>query len=166
MSVYGMIIVGGDYEGRIEALTKVLNDLNLHDDDDRSAFQKHKNKIEMNTGQQEFPTVFPLRSIMVFEDGRRIDFREASDRLIKEYEESSTLEEYEEYTLQMLSEMIAPLITKGTLELVAVGHDACMRDVYYGRLLIRSDRSAERHLSYSHHRDGTKIVSERFDPNA
>jgi hypothetical protein len=167
MSVYGMNVVSGDYEGRVGEIIKLLNKLNLHEDDE-STFIEHRKRIVMSTRSQETPTVFPLRHIMVFEDGRRMDSREATDRLIREWRWKDPSEEadYEEYSLQMLSDIIAPLITKGTFELVAVGHDATMHSVYHERLVIRADGSAERHGSYSHYRDGTKIVSERFDPSA
>ena len=87
MSDYGMIIVSGDYEGRVGALVERLNTLDLHRDGDGSTFIEHRKRIIVSTRSQEGPTVFPVRHIMVFDDGRRIDCREATDRLIREWEE-------------------------------------------------------------------------------
>ena len=86
MSVYGMIVVGGDYEGRIGELTKLLNNLRLHGSDG-ATFIKHRNKIIIDTFEQEFPTVFPEREFLVFEDGRRINSNGVSYRLKREWEE-------------------------------------------------------------------------------
>ena len=102
-------------------------------------FEGYGNDIQLGERVVEYPTAFPKRD---------------SDA--------------ESYSLEQLSNLISPLLTKGTIELVAVGAEK-LHYVYYERLIIRSDGSAERHMHQSDAESRSLWNyegSESYDPRA
>jgi hypothetical protein len=144
---YGTIIVCGDYEGDLDAIAEALNSLKLNTSDVQ--FSVYDDDIVLDGIGVQYPTVFPSREIYVFGDGRKV-FADASDASVVEQweaDEDGDLES-ESYSLEELGGLISPVLTKGTIELVAVANEK-NRYAYYDRLIIRSDGSAERHSGMS-----------------
>ena len=148
---YGTIIVCGDYKGNFKAIAKVLNSFCWNSDGD-AKFCVYKDEDGSSVGLEsygvQYPTVFPLRDILVFDDGRKCFFDEADEPMVKEWEAGKGNSDYEHYSLEQLSDLISPLLVKGIIELVAVAHEKC-RYAYYERLIIRSDGYAERHRHHA-----------------
>ena len=168
---YGTIIVCGDYEGDLNAIVNVLNSLELNSD--CVQFQVHKDKREsiyLDSRCVQYPTLSPSRRIYVFEDGRRVSADEADEAVIQEWEDNDgDLDCDEPYTLEELSSLISPHLSKGTLELVAVATEK-NRYAYYERLVFRSDGTAEWH-HHSADIDSINVpwsysLSEHYDPKA
>ena len=90
-----------------------------------------------------FPTVHPDRIKGKFADGKTAFYDEAHPSERRSWESEITDEWIETASLEALSKKIAPLLTRGSLELVAVAHGG-NDDAYLGRLVIRCDGSAER----------------------
>lgn len=161
---YGAIIVCGDYRGEIDKLVDVLNSLDWTSD--CAQFVRSKDSIWMREYGVQYPTVFPTRDILIFGDGRKLRFDHASAELIKEWENDPTQDiSYEGCSLEEFADLIAPLMTGGTLEIVASGNEKS-RYAYFERLIIRSDGSAERHRSVSDFECGTESRSEYFEKRA
>lgn len=146
---YGTIIVCGDYEGDLDAIAEVLNSLRLNQDGAQFSAYDDEGIIGLDGFGVQYPTVFPSREIYLFGDGRKV-FADASDAsVVEQWEADKDGDlESESYSLEELSGLISPLLTKGTIELIAVGNEK-NRYAYYDRLIIRSDGSAERHSDMS-----------------
>jgi len=145
-NAYGTIIVSGDYEGNAEAIANALNSLNLHNDDVK--FSAYGNHVTLDGYGVQRPTVFPKREILVLDDGRRHFADEADESIVKEWEAGKCLNDNEEYSLEQLSSLIAPLLTQGTIELVAVAYEK-NKYAYYDRLVITCDGFVERYYNYA-----------------
>ena len=110
----GSLIVCGDYEGDLEAIAEVLNGYAFDQDDDQEQrFVVHDGRIEPE----------PLD---IYDPNRRV--------LPIRWSEDS------EVSLAELSRAIAPLLKRGTLELVSIGH------IKLERLAIRSDGWVQRQI--------------------
>ena len=166
---YGMIIVCGDYKGDLDAIAEVLNSLKLNKSDVQFSVYGDEGIIALDGYDILYPTVCPCREIYVFGDGREV-FADASDASVVEQweaDEDGDVDEGEEYSLEQLSGLISPLLTKGTIELVAVATEKD-RYAYYDRLIIRSDGSAEWHLDMSsaqRRESWNTRGSDQFDPS-
>jgi hypothetical protein len=146
---YGTFIVCGDYEGDLDAIAEVLNSLRLNQDDAQFSVDDDEGIIGLDSVGVQYPTVFPSRKIYVFGDGGRVFADESYDSVVEQWEaeEDGDLDS-ESYSLEELSDLISPHLTKGTIELVAVANEK-NRYAYYDRLIIRSDGSAERRSDMS-----------------
>jgi hypothetical protein len=103
-----------------------------------------ENKGIIDTNCMEIPNAsaaFPLRAWYTSEDGRRLPANKV-DELSDEGVEWH-FHEYEELSLEDLSKAIAPLLTRGTLELASIRHDENGK-VQLESLAIRSDGWAHR----------------------
>lgn len=79
--------------------------------------------------------------MLVFGDGRRIPRDEAAE--IEIDPEDEPYPEEDEIGLEEISNRISPLLTRGTLELVVIGHYRT-KTAYFERLIIGSGGSVER----------------------
>ena len=136
---YGALIVCGDYKGKLNAIAKVLNRFEYDQGDERLRFVVHDGRIEPNNFGNETMSAFPLRVWLKSEDGRRIPGDEQCDHEDGGWE----IDDYEEVSLEELSKTIAPLLTRGTLELVSIRHYRT-RFILFHTLAIRSDGWAQR----------------------
>jgi hypothetical protein len=109
---YGTIIVCGDYEGDLDAIAELLNSFRLNESDVQFSVYVDTDIVLDNVVVQ-YPTVFLSREI-ADEDGDL---------------------ESESYSLEELSGVISPLLTKGTIELIAVANEK-NRYAYYDRLRV------------------------------
>lgn len=174
-SAFGMIIAVGDYKGDLDAIVDVLNSLEMTADDDDGPWRVFGDgTIGFNGTRNEYPTVYPSSDILVFKDGRRCLLNEADESMYDEWQEEDGTMDCERYSLEQLSNLIAPHLKKGTLELVAVAQEIPVAYksgicAYYERLIIRSNGSAERHhyRSSSCTRDWMQKShkSEHFEPS-
>lgn len=164
---YGIIIVCGDYEGDLNAICDVLNSLDMTNDDARFAVYENEGIIGLDSYEVQYPTLSPCRDFYVLDDGRRVFFDEADQSIIDEWEQGKCLSEGQEYTLEQLSALISPHLTKGAIEFMAVAHEKC-RYAYCERLVIRSDGSAERRRYHTDIHSTTEPWShdeyEQYDP--
>jgi hypothetical protein len=140
---YGTIIVCGDYEGNTEAIANALNSLGLNSDGVK--FSANEEHVALENYHVPCPTVFPERDVIRFDDGRKYFFDEADKSVIEEWEKGNCGLEGEPITLETISDLISPFLTKGTIELVAVGYTWA---VYEERLVIRCDGYVERYTNY------------------
>jgi hypothetical protein len=136
----GSLIVGGDYEGDLEAIAKVLNTFEFDAGEDRAQrFVVHDGRIRTwGIGLAHASAGFPLRWWYESKDGRRLpanEYRELPDEEADCYWHSG---DYDHPSLAELSKMIAPLLTRGTLELVSVCHYKT-DTINFEKLAIRSD---------------------------
>ena len=123
------VILGGDYEGDLEAIAKVLNG--------GQRFVVHHGRIELDRSDiWAMGSAFPLRGWCKSEDGRRLPANEV-DELSNESVDWD-FDDYEELRLAELSETIAPLLTRGTLEL-SFGWECKTGAIHLKQLAIRSD---------------------------
>jgi hypothetical protein len=102
-----------------------------------------ENKGIIDTNCMEIPNAsaaFPLRAWYTSEDGRRLPANKV-DELSDEGVEWH-FHEYEELSLEDLSKAIAPLLTRGTLQLASIRHEN--GKVQLEGLAIRSDGWAQR----------------------
>jgi hypothetical protein len=143
---YGNVFVFGDYEGDLEKIVKVLNGLDYCPDDLK--LRVGQNYIYIVTEScDEGPCAIPFRRVLAFCDGREIFRDEAGEALIAEWEaeeEPCSWEFKAEVSLEWLSENVSPLLTKGTLEIVAHWAGRGFR-AGSSRLAIRHDGYVESH---------------------
>jgi len=141
---YGSLIVCGDYEGNLEAIVEVLNSFEFDQDDERDQrFVVHDGRIEPDHFEIDGATAaFPLRAWFKSGDGR--EFPASKYRELPEDEDDDwDFDGYEEVSLAELSKAIAPLLKRGTLELVSIYHYKT-RQIWFEKLAIRSDGWAQR----------------------
>jgi hypothetical protein len=136
---YGALIVCGDYEGNLNAIAKVLNCFEYDQGDERLRFVVHDGRIEPHIFGNETMSAFPLRVWFKSQDGRRIPREELSDAEDGYWD----IDDYEEVSSEELSKTIAPLLTRGTLELVSIRHYKT-RFIMFRTLAIRSDGCVQR----------------------
>jgi len=98
-------------------------------------------RIEADLIQTTFPSTRPVRRMLVLGDGRRIPRNEALE--IEIGPEDEPYPEEDEIDLEEISKRISPLLKRGTLEMVVVGHYET-KTAYFERLIIGSDGSVER----------------------
>jgi hypothetical protein len=158
---YGAIVVCGDYEGNVKAIADALNRLKWSDD--AGFVASEDGRVTLDGYCVQYPTVYASRDIYVFKDGRRIFSDEADESVIEEWENEDGELDNESYSLEELSDLISPHLTKGTIELVAIGQESGCCYSYCGRLAIRSDRSAERQ-NWADGNLGAECSVERYDP--
>jgi hypothetical protein len=145
---YGTVIVCGDYTGDPISIADALNSLTWNNDYVGFRALQGEDKVGLETVNVQYPTVVPEREILEFRDGRRYFADEASETIVTEWEDDGCKSDAEPYSPEQLSNLIAPLLTKGTIELVAVAHEKA-RCAVFERLIIRSDGYAERHRHFS-----------------
>ena len=149
---YDTLIVRGDYEGNSEAIAEVLNGLSFDQDgawdpvfevhEGYPVFEVHEGNIDTDRIEVENASAaFPRRAWYTSEDGRRLPANKV-DELSDEGVEWH-FDHYEEPSLEDLSRAIAPLMTRGTLELVSIRHDENGK-IQLESLAIRSDGWAQR----------------------
>ena len=126
MSETKQLILCGDYEGDLEAIAKVLNG--------GRRFVVHRGRIQLD--RFDIWTAFPRRGWCKSEDGRRLPTNEV-DELSNESVDRD-FDDYEELRLAEISEAIAPLLTRGTLELGS-GWECKTGAIHFQKLSIRSD---------------------------
>ena len=136
---YGALIVCGDYEGNLNAIAKVLNCFVYDQGYDPLRFVVHDGRIEPHIFGNETMSAFPLRVWSKSEDGRRIPREELSSDEGRYWQ----FDDYEEVSSEELSKTIAPLLTRGTLELVSIRHYRT-RFILFHTLAIRSDGCVQR----------------------
>ena len=86
---------------------------------------------------------FPLRYWYTSKDGRRLPTNEFPELPDEEDDGGWYCDDYDHPSLAELSKTIAPLLTRGTLELVSVWHYKT-EQVQFEKLAIRSDGWAQR----------------------
>ena len=140
---WGALIVCGDYEGDLAEIVSVLNGFEYdQEEDERTGFVVLNGRIEADRFGNDATSAFPFRTWLKSEDGRRIlpsKFNELSEK----DREAEWGAETEIITLKELSKTSAPLLTRGTLELVSIRHYKT-REIWFEKLSIRSDGSAHR----------------------
>ena len=105
-------------------------------------FEAHKGNIDTDCIELENASAaFPLRAWYTSKDGRRLP-EDKVDELSDEGVEWH-FDDYEEPSLEDLSKAIAPLMTRGTLELASIRHDESGK-IQLESLAIRSDGWAQR----------------------
>jgi hypothetical protein len=143
----GTLIVCGDYQGDLEAIAKVLNAFEFGQGDMRDQrFVVHDGRIEPSFWNNGLSAASPIRWWYTSKDGRRLPANEFPE-LPDEEEWDRDSDDYECLSLKQLSETIAPLLTRGTLELVSV-RAYKTRHIQFARLAIRSDGRAQ-HQSHN-----------------
>jgi hypothetical protein len=139
---HGTLIVCGDYQGDLEAIAKVLNAFEFGQGDMRDQrFVVHDGRIEPPSWNNGLGAASPIRWWYTSKDGRRLPANEFPE-LPDEEEWDRDDDNYECLRVEQLSETIAPLLRRGTLELVSV-RAYKTRHVQFARLAIRSDGWAE-----------------------
>jgi hypothetical protein len=114
---YETLIVCGNYEGNLEAIAEVLNGFQFDQDEDQDRrFVVHDGRIQ--------PDRFDI-------EGVSASPRHASD------------DDSEDVSLAELSKTIAPLLTRGTLQLVSIGHYK-LKYIQLETLAIHSDVQRQR----------------------
>ncbi len=162
---FGSIIVCGDYKGDLPAIVKALNN-SLWFTSDEAKFKVRNGAIRLDRPWVQIPTAHPARIKITFADGKMAFLDELRPSERRNWEAEAIDDRPETASLGSLSKKIAPLLTRGSLELVAVAHGGDDQ-AYLDRLVIRCDGSAERH---SFHCDAFKKKSwrasetERFVP--
>jgi hypothetical protein len=142
---YDTLIVGGDYEGNSEPIADVLSGLKFDQArDPNMRFMVYVDGGPVDTDRVEIDSpsaAFALRAWYTSKDGRRLfanKVAELSDEGVEWH-----FDDYEEPSLEDLSKAIAPLLTRGTFELVSVRH--CKNgEVQFEGLAVRSDGWARR----------------------
>ncbi len=132
MSVgYGAIYVGGDYKGDLEAIVRVMNQLDWGDSYD-TKFEVINSSVVPKLGWAEYPTAMPR--CYVRDDGTPIPYNEIDE----DVEFECDLEDVE---LPILSRDISPLLESGTLRVCAESHER--ENMYLTTLKISSDGKVE-----------------------
>jgi len=143
---YGTLIVCGDYQGDLEAIANLLNAFEFcQGDKPGQRFVVHDGRIEPDRSIIEpLSAASPIRWWYTSKDGRRLPANEFPEfpELPDEEEWDCDDDDYEFLSVEQLSETIAPLLTRGTLELVSV-RAYKTRHIQFARLAIRSDGWAE-----------------------
>jgi hypothetical protein len=143
MTDYGTLSVRGDYQGDLDEIAEVLNGFEFDQGERRDQrFQVIDDCIETDRFYRCGVTAaFPVCGWYATEDGRRLPakkYRELPD----EDDGDWHFEDYEEVSLGELSKAIAPLLKRGTLELVSISrHKNGSR---HETLAIRSDGCVQR----------------------
>lgn len=140
---YGSLIVCGDYEGDLEAIVKVLNGFEFDQDDEQDRrFVVHDGRIRPNHFEVDGATAaFPLRAWYKSSDGRRLPANKVYE--LPDEGVEWQFYDFEEVSLAELSEAIAPLLKRGTLELVSIFHYKS-KFIMFETLTIHSDGRAQR----------------------
>ena len=139
---HGNLIVCGDYQGDLEAIAKVLNAFEFGQADMRDQrFVVHDGRIEPPFCNNGLSAASPIRWWYTSKDGRRLPANEFPE--LPDEEEWDRDDDYECLSVEELSSTIAPLLTRGTLELVSV-RAYNISDIQFARLAIRSDGWAQR----------------------
>ena len=160
----GAVVVCGDYKGKVSAICKVLNSLicNL----DGAEFVTEGRRILVNSNRISIPSVYFDRLEIGLADGTAVyvDDHASMNKLLDDDGETIG---GDAVPLDVLSQRISPLLTQGTIELVAVAHGG-NGHAYFERLAIRHDGLAERERryfnSFEQHSSSENEI-ERFDPN-
>ena len=105
------------------------------------AYDEDEGIIGLDGVGVQYPTVFPSREIYVFGDGRRVFADELDDLVVEQWEaeEDGDLDS-ESYSLEELSDLISPHLTKGTIELVAVANEKNRYAYYDGSSFVQMVR--------------------------
>jgi len=159
---YGRIIVCGDYEGDLKAIVDILNLLRWSFG--YSDCEKHEWAVEQRSvgkfdqpgrserivlnGNVPCPSLRPMGHFAVLKNGRRYFANDADRSIIADV---SFLEQWkagggsdwDQCTLGELSDLISPLLTKGTIEFVAA--HASGGYVSHERLVVSAVGYAEWH---------------------
>jgi hypothetical protein len=144
MNDKGTLSICGEYEGDLDSIAEVLNGFEFDEDEGRARrFQVFDNSIEaVPSDPQGLNAAFPVCAWFSTKDGRRLPaskYGELRDEDVDEWE----YEGCEDVSLAELSNAIAPLLKRGTLELVSTIHrEAGFRQE---TLEIRSDGLVQRH---------------------
>jgi len=164
---YGTIVVCGNYRGNLNEIADALNLFEWNADYEKFHAYKDAHVVGLERNGIQYPTVFPERHILVLNDGRRYFADEADETTTEDWEAEGGEIDVEFYSLEQLSKVISPLLTKGTIEIVAVAYEKSTY-AYYERLVIRSDGYAERHRHnstiFSKNEPWSTCESEYFDP--
>jgi hypothetical protein len=142
----GTLIVCGDYDGDLEAIAKVFNTFEFDAGDDRDQrFVVHDGRISTQGIDLAWASAaFPLRYWYESKDGRQLPNNEYLELPDEEADGHwDCLDDYDHPSLAELSKMIAPLLTRGTLELVSVCHYKT-DTIEFEKLAIRSDGWVQR----------------------
>jgi hypothetical protein len=96
----------------------------------------------------------PHRTFLKFKDGHRIPQDEADGEQRIAWEKENGKYDFDECEPEWFSKKVSPLLTSGTLEIVAVGHEEPnesskhTRYAYLERLLIQSNGKIEKHRNF------------------
>jgi hypothetical protein len=141
-SEHGTMIVCGDYEGDVEAIAKVLNAFEFGQGDmSDQPFLVRDGRIQPALFNNGLSATWLTRRWYTSKDGRRLPANEFPE-LPAEEEWERDCDVPENLSLNQLSKTIAPLLTRGTLELVSVWAYR-IYDLQFARLAIRSDGRAQ-----------------------
>jgi hypothetical protein len=141
----GTLIVCGDYQGDLEAIARVLNAFEFGQGDMRDQrFVVHDGPIEPSFWNNGLSPASPIRWWYTSKDGRRLPANEFPEfpELPDEEEWERDCDVPEDLSVEQLSKIIAPLLTRGTLELVSVRAYKTW-SVQFARLAIRADGRAQ-----------------------
>jgi hypothetical protein len=160
---YETMIVFGDYEGDLEAIAKVLNAFEFGQGEmsDRP-FLVSDGRIKLALWNNGLTAAVPIRWWYTSKDGRRLPANEFPEfpELPDEEEWECDCDVPEDLSVEQLSKIIAPLLTRGTLELVSVrAYPPC--DLQFARLAIRADGRAQ-HESRNYTSAPVKNWHERY----
>jgi hypothetical protein len=162
----GALIVCGDYEGDLAEIVSILNGFEFdQEEEERIGFVVLNGRIEPDRFGNDAASAFPFRTWLKSEDGRRI-LPSKFNGLSEKDREAEWDAETEIITLKELSKTIAPLLTRGTLELVAIRHKMS-REAIFEKLAIRSDgrirRQSQHYRSFERDKWHTRSAA-RFKP--
>jgi hypothetical protein len=141
------LIVCGDYEGDLEAIANLLNAFEFGQGDKAGQrFVVDDGRIEPDPSIIEpLTAALPIRWWYTSsKDGRRLPANELPEfpELPDEEEWEPDCDVPEDLSVEQLSKIIAPLLTRGTLELVSVRAYKTW-SVQFARLAIRADGRAQ-----------------------
>jgi hypothetical protein len=149
--VDGTIIVSGDYNGDLD---KIVAALNLLDFGNNAEFVSQDGGIRLYKSSVECPTAFPHRTFLKFKDGGRIPEDEADNEQKIAWFRENRIYDFDECEPEWFSKKVSPLLTSGTLEIVAIGHEEPnersdhTRYAYLERLLIHSNGTIGKHRNF------------------
>jgi hypothetical protein len=163
MMGYGEILVGGDYAGKLTEIAEVLNTLDFGEGIE---FEADGDYLSVDDPYGEYCYAIPYRAVMAFSDGRRIYRKGADPAVIAEWEKEAgptySVKE-EEVSPEWLSDNVAPLVTKGALQIVA-NYSEGAREACWSRLVIHSNGVVECQAQH-HYSDGpSRQWNDAFDP--
>jgi hypothetical protein len=140
---YGSLMVCGNYEGNLEGIAEVLNGFVFDQDDDQDQrFVVHDGHIKTNHFMADNTTAaFPLCEWFKSGDGRRLPANKYRELLNED--DDWDFDNYEEVSLAELSRTIAPLLKRGTLQLVSIRH-YMSQFIDFETLAIHSDGRVQR----------------------
>jgi hypothetical protein len=136
---YGTLNIRGNFQGDLDEIAEALNRFEFDQSQDRDQrFQVFDDRIETDRSYLCAVTAaFPVREWVVTKTGREVpanEYRELPDSDHVEWDSA----DYDDVTLAELSETIAPLLKRGTLELISVNGSQ------HERLAIHSDGCVQR----------------------